>query len=187
MSYRKIGTLSEWLYEMSRADKYMDVFAQVCKVRRPVPNQLLTPKQFMSSIETYIENTPDIRMPFYEVNRDIHGFENGFVNVDTAEVFFYDDNPDVVDYVAAHHHSGKYLKREWFEPQDIEYDIFDQCFKFEHVLHNGKKWTLEMPMMNGCDEPPPMHIPMPYMWVPRPLRVLYTHDKQVRTTSFSRV
>jgi hypothetical protein len=82
VSFKRTGTLADWIASWTRADVFPDLFAAFCS----------QPGTLTTAIK-YLETTEDSRFPFYEVSEFVHGFENCYVDTKLCKAYFYEDNP----------------------------------------------------------------------------------------------
>lgn len=107
VSYREVGTIEEWVQSVISPDANPDIHAILCSKAATLP-----------SVISFLEKTPDSRLPFYEVTEGAHGFMNGYVLAKTNTVVFYGTknvDAETNKIVASHHHAGCMLKPEWFK------------------------------------------------------------------------
>lgn len=166
VSFNEFGTIKDWMFSCVQQDLFPDVFAI-----------MLSKASTMASVQKYLEDTTDSRLPPYVVSEGVHGFENGYFLAKTNQAFFYEDSPaDSCKYVSAHHHDNCKLLREWFEPPkpppaprrytDLQSNPDgSKYWTFQQTHHDGSEQTIRLNVPANCDveNPPPLWIDMPAM------------------------
>lgn len=176
------------MHKTVQQDLYPDIFAVMCGKAST-----------MATVQKFLEDTTDSRLPSYVVSGSAHGFSNGFVLAKTNQVskfarnariydrsrralrvqaFFYADSPaEASRYVAAHHHEGCYLKREWFSAPTrqrprytervVDTETQKRYWRFNQSHCDGtlQNVLFELPASaNGSfANPPPLDIQLPAM------------------------
>ena len=124
-----------------------------------------------SSVITYLQRCQESRLPTYDPDRSIHGFENGFYDIEHNRMRFYDDTlGDIGENISVQMHRGMHLEREWMKPPLQTADERYYCFPVDPSVFKDKDtqlpegWVLRderMYMPAGDEPPPPLHIPTP--------------------------
>ena len=103
VSYRHVGSLSDWMSQMLRLDSNPDFAA------------FFPHLGFFNNLGDMLTKMADVRLPEFVENQEIHGFENCYVDCSSGQAFFYEDRPAGISrYVARQHHDGVSLERSWF-------------------------------------------------------------------------
>ena len=166
VTFDQSGTILEWMNEQCSDHAYPDIFAIMNAKATTIP-----------TVQRFLENTPDPRLPPYVVTEAAHGFVNAYVLVKTGEVHFYEDAPTGIEKVVAAHHHEYSLQREWFAPTTARNPRCTRQVTFPG--DNSRFWLFTQTHLDGTQhdvlyplpasakgsfaKPPPLDIDMPAM------------------------
>jgi hypothetical protein len=163
VAFQRKFTLNEWLNTVGRGDRNIGMH-----------QTLRGTVGLMQQVESYLEVCQDSRLPWFVPEKSIHGFDNGFIDVDTFTFHAYALNPESVSQrVAAHVHTGYSIDEAWFDES-----LWRRTTRFYYDASGRRPlgWLfkrgdieLRYPIMaryankpiEEWPPPPPMHIEMP--------------------------